>query len=109
MEHKLFFFARIPRDQWTAALWREEAVLWVVFAITGSSAARGARMLLKDGLGVQGGVVDGPWSWRAAYFSLMFPLYTCTLLLVGTLARRQVYFRRFAFKMWSRFLPKRFL
>eukprot|EP00039_Didymoeca_costata_P030374 m.29238 g.29238 ORF g.29238 m.29238 type:complete len:156 (-) comp8080_c0_seq1:59-526(-) len=105
MNHKLFFFARLPRNEWTSAHWREEAVLWFVFAVTGSSASKGARLVCNNLLGIEGTIKEGPWTYRASYFVLMMPVYTLTLLFFGTMFRRHYFYRRFAHKMWSRMLP----
>lgn len=104
LEHKLFFFARTRREQWTRAQWGEEAVLWLVFAATGSTASKLAKHAVH-GTGLEGNLRDGPWAYRGAYVVTTLPIYTALLVGFGTAARRGAYFQRFARRMWSRMLP----
>ena len=55
---------------------------------------------------ITGNFKDGPWSYRLTSFAVMMPIYSCLLVTVGTIFGRHHYFRRFAVKMWARFLPK---
>ncbi|KAI9106021.1 hypothetical protein DFS34DRAFT_644827 [Phlyctochytrium arcticum] len=86
--------------------WRDWAVIFVVFGITGSSAVRIVKPLLANVFGVEGTFMDGPWLFRILYLCTTLPLYSTILILVGTLFGRGPYFKMVALRMWSRFLPQ---
>eukprot|EP01116_Phalansterium_solitarium_P005014 TRINITY_DN16276_c0_g1_i1.p1 TRINITY_DN16276_c0_g1~~TRINITY_DN16276_c0_g1_i1.p1 ORF type:complete len:185 (-),score=0.56 TRINITY_DN16276_c0_g1_i1:161-715(-) len=101
-----WFAERPALVKYSRAWWKEQLLICVVFAITGSSTMFLVRPLLRDGLQLEGSLKEGPWSFRLAYLAIMTPVYSCMLVAVGTLFGRHAYFRRFAVKMWSRFLPE---
>lgn len=61
------------------------------------------RPAVKDVLGIQGTMRDGPWSYRICSIVIMSPIYATLLVIVGTLAGRHAYFRHFSVKIFSRF------
>ena len=94
-----------------------------IFAITGSSAAffvrpaikamltsTSAGLMFAERIGIhepqEASLMNGPWSFRLLYFSLMMPMYSLLLFTYGTLLGRGLFFRHFLVKMWSRMLPK---
>jgi len=91
--------------RWSSEWWREKAIVWTVFAITGSASAFTVRPLIQTVLQLEGTLMDGPNSFRLAYFAIMMPSYSVLLLLVGTLFGRHLFFRNFVLKMWSRVIP----
>jgi Family of unknown function (DUF6787) len=82
----------------------DKAVVCTVFAITGSGSMFLIRPLLSGGLGLEGSLKDGPWSFRAGYALVVMPAYSVTLVTIGALAGRFGFFRYFAVKMWARML-----
>ena len=52
---------------------------------------------------------EGPWSYRIGSLILLMPIYSVTLVCVGTIFGRHAYFKKFALRMWQRFIPSRFL
>ncbi|KAK9703756.1 hypothetical protein K7432_010569 [Basidiobolus ranarum] len=94
--------------RWSWPWWKEYAVIMTVFSITGSSTMRLVRLGLKNLLGIEGTLRDGPWTFRGAYLATSLPLYSCILITVGTLFGRRLYFQRVALRMWSRFIPKKY-
>ena len=61
------------------------------------------RPAVKDILGLDGTMKDGPWSYRICSLIVMSPIYGVLLVCVGTLFGRHTYFRYFAVKIFSRF------
>ena len=90
-------------ERWTLPWYREMVLVCTVFAITGSSTMVLVRPAVSKGLGLQGSLKDGPWSYRICSIVVMTPIYATMLLVVGTLFGRHQYFRHFSVKMWSRF------
>ena len=68
-----------------------------------------SRFLLNSILHLEGSVYSGPWSYRIAYLLLISPLYSITLVAVGTLFGRHVYFKQRVLRMWGHLLPNRVL
>jgi hypothetical protein len=97
----------VQHEKYSALWWWDKFIICVVFAITGSATMFIVRPILQDVLQVQGTLMDGPWAYRIAYFLVMMPAYSATLVAVGTVFGRYAYFSKFAVKMWSRFLPSR--
>lgn len=83
----------------------EACVLFCVFGITGSSSVAFVRPALKN-IGIDGTMIDGPWSYRIASVLIISPIYACILVTVGTLAGRHIFFANMGRKILSRFLPK---
>jgi hypothetical protein len=90
--------------------WRESkveaAVLFTVFGITGSTSVALVRPAMKNVFGLDGTMIDGPWSYRIGSIIIVSPVYACVLLSVGTLAGRHRYFANQARKIFIRFVPK---
>ncbi|CAM9367737.1 unnamed protein product, partial [Heterosigma akashiwo] len=85
----------------------EAAVLFCVFGITGSSSVAFVRPILKDVIGLDGTMKDGPWSYRIGSVLMVSPIYACVLMTVGTLAGRHAYFAASGQKILGRFLPRK--
>ncbi|KAI9024646.1 hypothetical protein DFJ74DRAFT_665727 [Hyaloraphidium curvatum] len=84
--------------------WKEWAIIFTVFAVTGSSAVKFTRPAVNYIAG-EGTFFGGPWTWRIAYLCLTFPIYTTILLTIGTLVGRGRYFRKVTKRMYGRILP----
>ena len=87
--------------------WRHWLLVFVVFGITGSLTVLFSRFLLQNILNLQGGLISGPWSYRAVYLVLIPPFYSLTLVTVGTVLGKGDYFRARVVQMWLRLLPAR--
>jgi hypothetical protein len=87
--------------------WLHWATVMVVFSITGTISMLFSRVFLGDVLHLDGNVWSGPWSYRIAYLLLITPLYSVTLVAVGTLLGKQSYFKKRVLRMWGRLLPRR--
>jgi len=98
---------RPPLPRFSPAWWADNALIFTVFGVTGSSAVVVSRPVLQL-VGVQGTWRDGPWSYRLAYIATMTPLYTVMLLTIGTLAGRHAFFKHVVQRMWGRLIPRRF-
>lgn len=96
---------------------QEKLFVCLVFAVTGSSAAFLVRQALghcrtqpalQSALGIDenSGFINGPGTYRALYFFIMWPAYSALLVFYGTLFGRREFFSQFVIKMWSRFLPR---
>jgi len=90
-----------PRN--TPKWYAEMALLCTVFGITGSSTMFLVRPAVSEGLGLEGSMKDGPWSYRICSLVIMTPMYAAILVVVGTAFGRHAYFRHFSVKMFSRF------
>jgi hypothetical protein len=75
-----------------------------VFAITGSSSLMFVRPLLNKA-GLEGSMVEGPWSYRIVSILTVSPVYAGMLLTLGTLAGRHTFFANMSRKTINRFLP----
>lgn len=89
--------------RWTPRWYGEVTLICTVFAITGSSTMVLVRPAVSKGLGLEGSLKDGPWSYRICSIVVMTPIYATLLVVVGTVFGRHHYFRHFSVKMWSRF------
>lgn len=111
------FTSSTPKQSWTQ-WWLAEKPLpprytlpWVaemglittVFAITGTSTMIIVRPAVSNLCQLEGSFKEGPWAYRIGSIVVMFPCYPILLTIVGTLAGRHVYFKRFSVKMLSRF------
>ena len=83
----------------------EAIVLFCVFGVTGSSSVAFVRPALKNILGIEGTLVDGPWSYRIASILIISPIYACILVTIGTLSGRHIFFANMGRKIISRFMP----
>ncbi|CAG8449006.1 17902_t:CDS:2 [Funneliformis caledonium] len=93
--------------RWSWTWWKELTIILTVFAITGSTTVRIVRPIVTNVFGIEGGFIDGPWSYRLTYLSITLPLYSLILLVVGTIFRRHNYFKGIVLRMWGRFIPNR--
>ena len=112
-------------DRWTFAWWWEMAIIFTVFGITGSSSVFFVRPVMGKVLGLEGNfgkrmrvkllihclgsMKEGPWSFRLISLVVLMPIYSVLLVCVGTVFGRHAYFKKFALRMWKRFIPSRFL
>eukprot|EP01095_Lingulamoeba_sp_RSL-Kostka_P002994 TRINITY_DN1389_c0_g3_i2.p1 TRINITY_DN1389_c0_g3~~TRINITY_DN1389_c0_g3_i2.p1 ORF type:complete len:227 (-),score=49.89 TRINITY_DN1389_c0_g3_i2:22-681(-) len=85
--------------------WWDRFIICVVFAITGSGSLFIVRPLMAEVLNLKGGIIEGPWSYRIAYFTIMMPAYSLTLITLGTIAGRHQFFKSVLIRMWSKLLP----
>jgi len=90
-------------ERHTGAWYREVILICTVFAITGTSTMLFVRPAVRDVLGIEGSMKDGPWSYRICSLVIMSPVYATLLVFVGTLAGRHAYFRHLSVKIVSRF------
>ena len=84
---------------------KEGAVAFVVFGVTGSASVALIRPAIERGLGIRGSLIEGPNSYRAACLLIFSPLYALTLGVLGTLAGRHIFFAGMAKKILTRLLP----
>ena len=84
----------------------EAAVLFTVFGVTGSSTLLFVRPTLKS-FGIEGSMIEGPWSYRAISFLTVTPIYCCVLMTLGTISGRHNFFASQTVRMLSRFGLKR--
>ena len=94
----------------TRPSWRESkieaAVIFCVFGMTGSTSVAVVRPCLKNFLGIDGSMIDGPNSYRVLSILAVSPIYAGFLLTFGTVAGRHTYFAAMALKIFGRFMPK---
>ncbi|KAL6071640.1 DUF6787 domain-containing protein [Balamuthia mandrillaris] len=98
-----------PKPRWSFAWWLEMTLICTVFAITGSSSVFFVRPMMEHIFNLKGSMKEGPWSYRLISLVVIMPIYSMLLVCVGTLFGRHHYFKKFAARMWSRFLPKKLL
>jgi hypothetical protein len=84
---------------------RHYLIVIIVFGITGSAAVLMSRLVLTDGLGLEGTVWAGPWSYRIAYAAMIVPFYSITLIVVGTVFGKREFFAKRVLRMWLWWLP----
>ncbi|KAI2513477.1 hypothetical protein MHU86_951 [Fragilaria crotonensis] len=99
---KFFSLKEMP-EKYTFQWYREMVLICTVFAVTGSSTMFLVRPAMSNILGIEGGLIEGPTSYRVASLVIMTPLYSTLLVCVGTVFGRHAYFRHFAVKMFTRF------
>ncbi|KAJ9074909.1 hypothetical protein DSO57_1001894 [Entomophthora muscae] len=87
--------------------WKDFTIVMSVFAVTGSASVYLTRPFISKGLGLEGSLKDGPWSYRLSYVLIGLPTYSAMLLAFGTLSGKGAYFQPIAKRMWTRFIPKR--
>ena len=104
LANKFWAWTTQARPSWRESI-PEAVVLFCVFGITGSSSVALVRPAMKNILGIEGTMMDGPNSYRILSFLLVSPIYACVLLTVGTLAGRHTYFANMAKKILGRFVP----
>eukprot|EP00052_Salpingoeca_macrocollata_P017081 m.138272 g.138272 ORF g.138272 m.138272 type:complete len:156 (-) comp20259_c0_seq2:53-520(-) len=91
--------------RFSAGWWADWTVKFVVFGITGSSSVYFVRPLLSSVFGLEGTMVDGPWSYRIASVLFVTPVYSVILIVVGTLFGKHAFFLGQVRKIWARLLP----
>ena len=96
-------------NEWLkTVLTRETAVIWTVFAITGSSTGMLVRPILSNLFHFseeETGWISGSWQWRLSYLILTMPLYSTLLMTTATVFGRQRYFGMVIWRMYNRLLP----
>ena len=80
--------------------YKEAAVIFVVFGVTGSSSVYFVRPLLTK-VGITGTMVDGPWSYRILSLILISPVYATILLSLGTISGRHNFFAKVTHSSYS--------
>jgi len=87
--------------------WTQWTTVVIVFSLTGTLSMLLSGLVLRGFLQLNGDLWSGPWSYRLAYLMLMMPLYSVTLVAVGTLLGKHAYFKRRVLHMWACLLPRR--
>ena len=82
-------------------------IVLTVFSITGLSSLLFSRLLFNELLGWNGSLWSGPWSYRIAYLVTIPPVYSATLVIVGSFFGKRDYFARRVLRVWGRFIPKK--
>ncbi len=91
--------------QLTAPRIRHYGVIFLAFGVTGGLTVLVSRFLLNGLLGLDGSLLSGPWSYRLIYLALIPPVYSATLLAVGTLLGKRAFFQRRVVRLWGWALP----
>ena len=86
--------------------WTHWTIVVVVFSITGFSAMLFGHFLLRSVLQLDGDLWSGPWSYRLFYLLLIMPVYSVTLVAVGTLLGKHAYFKQRVLRMWGFLMPR---
>ena len=89
----------------TAPRIRHYGVIFLAFGVTGGLTVLVSRLLLNGLLGLDGSLLSGPWSYRLIYLALIPPVYSATLLAVGTLLGKRAFFQRRVVRLWGWALP----
>ena len=89
----------------TASRVRHYGVIFLAFGVTGGLTVLLSRLVLNEVLGLDGSLVSGPWSYRLVYLALIPPVYSATLLAVGTLMGKRAFFQRRVVRLWGWALP----
>ncbi len=89
----------------TASRVRHYGVIFLAFGVTGGLTMLLSRLVLNGLLGLEGSLISGPWSYRLVYLALIPPVYSATLLAVGTLMGKRAFFQRRVVRLWGWALP----
>ena len=89
----------------TASRLRHYGVIFLAFGVTGGLTVLLSRLVLNGLLGLDGSLISGPWSYRLVYLALIPPVYSATLLAVGTLMGKRAFFQRRVVRLWGWALP----
>ena len=89
----------------TASRLRHYGVIFLAFGVTGGLTVLLSRLVLNGLLGLDGSLISGPWSYRLVYLALIPPVYSATLLAVGTLLGKRAFFQRRVVRLWGWALP----
>ncbi len=84
-----------------SAGWLHWTIVILGFSINGILSILLSRLLLGNLLHLDGNVWSGPWSYRIIYLMLIPPLYSVTLVAVGTLLGKHTYFKKRVLHMWG--------
>ena len=103
MSSKFWEWTLQHRPSWKSDV-KEAVVICTVFAITGSSTLLFVRPVLKQ-FGIEGSMIEGPWSYRISSIVLISPIYSVILISLGTLAGRHRFFSNMGVKILGRMLP----
>jgi len=94
--------------RWSYEWWKETALIFFIFGITGSTTMHFVRPIMHTVFGLEGSLWDGPWSYRIISLLTITPTYSLILITFGTIFGRHVYFKKVAKRMWFRLLPKKY-
>mmetsp|Transcript_3246 Transcript_3246/g.7302 ORF Transcript_3246/g.7302 Transcript_3246/m.7302 type:complete len:141 (+) Transcript_3246:38-460(+) len=83
----------------------EGVICCTVFAITGTGSVQLVRPALKSVTGIEGNMIEGPWSYRITSLVSVTPIYATVLTILGTLSGRHVFFAGMAQKIVGRLCP----
>jgi len=86
--------------------WLHWTIVAIVFSLTGTLSMLLGGLLLRVILQLNGDLWSGPWSYRFAHLMLILPLYSVTLVAVGTLLGKHAYFKQRVLRMWGCLLPR---
>ncbi len=89
----------------TASRVRHYGVIFLAFGVTGGLTMLLSRLVLNGLFGLDGSLISGPWSYRLIYLALIPPVYSATLLAVGTLVGKRAFFQRRVVRLWGWALP----
>jgi len=84
--------------------YKEAAVIFCVFGVTGTSSMVLVRPLLNKA-GIKGSFAEGPWSYRILSLTLVSPIYAMILITLGTISGRHNFFASMGIKILKRFVP----
>jgi|TARA_B100001750_G_scaffold241923_1_gene254365 hypothetical protein len=79
-------------------------LIMCVFALTGILITQISPLILTNILGLEGGFISGPWSYRALYIITIPPIYYLLLISIGTLLGKGRFFRARIKSTWGRIL-----
>lgn len=82
--------------------WKDVAVVGTVFSVTGSCSLVLVRPAI-NGLGIEGSLKEGPWTYRAAHLTVSPPAWCAMLVAVGTCFGKRQYFAGIAGRVMSRY------
>jgi len=79
-------------------------VIMCVFALTGILITQIAPIILSGIIGIEGGFISGPWSYRILYIVMIPPIYYLLLISIGTLLGKGKFFRGRIKNTWGKIL-----
>ncbi|KAJ9057410.1 hypothetical protein DSO57_1038047 [Entomophthora muscae] len=88
--------------KFSAMWWKDVAIVGTVFSITGSCSMALVRPAI-NGLGIEGSMKEGPWTYRAAHLTVSPPAWCAMLVTIGTCFGKRQYFSGIANKVMSRY------
>lgn len=84
---------------------KEAAIIFTVFGISGSTSLLFVRPILKYTIGLEGPFMESPLQYILSTILITSPIYSIIVFSIGTLAGRHIFFANMATKVISRFLP----